>query len=115
MQKVDDRTPEQKNTHTWLVIGTDSFMSGWGGASGGTSYAAWACRPEHREPVWDWVTSREEMKRVREVSESGYGCSPWRPRGGGLAHVYVVDANHPALEGARWADLRAAAVALGTE
>ena len=25
----DDRTPEQKKTHDWVVVGTDSFMSGW--------------------------------------------------------------------------------------
>jgi hypothetical protein len=28
----DDRTPEQKQTHRVLVLGTDSFMSGWGQA-----------------------------------------------------------------------------------
>ena len=49
MELVDDRTPEQKKSHSWLVIGTDSFMSGWGKASGGKSYAAWACKEEHRE------------------------------------------------------------------
>ena len=32
MKIQDDRTPEQKATHTILIIGTDSFMSGWGGS-----------------------------------------------------------------------------------
>ncbi len=54
----DDRTPEQKATHPILVIGTDSFMSGWGGASGGSSFAAWACRPEDESKVLRYVESR---------------------------------------------------------
>lgn len=29
----DDRDPEQRATHRWLVIMTDKFMSGWGGAT----------------------------------------------------------------------------------
>jgi len=27
----DDRTEEQKKTHKMAVVGTDVFMSGWGG------------------------------------------------------------------------------------
>ena len=67
MVTVDDRTDEQKATHTWLIIGTDSFLSGWGGASGGASYAAWACKTEDRDRVFNWVSSRGDMKRVREA------------------------------------------------
>ena len=55
MQTVDDRTPEQKETHKFLIIGTDSFLSGWGQAKGGLSYAVWACKPEHRDQVLNWV------------------------------------------------------------
>jgi hypothetical protein len=91
----DDRTPEQKKTHTWLIIGTDSFMSGWGKANGGKSYAAWACLPEKAERVFSWVSGRSDMKRVRESSEA-YG-SKWRPSGIGHAHIYVVENDHPAL------------------
>jgi len=39
---IDDRTTDQHATHRLAVIGTDSFMSGWGGAEGGASYAGWA-------------------------------------------------------------------------
>lgn len=91
MKYVDDRTPEQKKTHYVIIAATDSFMSGWGGAAGGTSYAGWACKPEHQDRVWRWVKARPEMKRVREV------VSSWRPRGQGHCHIYVVDDNHPAL------------------
>lgn len=91
----DDRTKEQKETHTWLVIGTDSFLSGWGKAEGGVSYAVWACKPEDRFKVLDWVEKRSDMKRVRESSEA-YG-SKYKPKGKGHCHIYFVDDKHPAL------------------
>ena len=82
----DDRTPEQQRTHNWLVVGTDPGMSGWGRASGGTSIAAWACKPEDRNDCLCWVERRGDMKRVREVSEYD---KPYKPRGAGHCHVYV--------------------------
>lgn len=88
----DDRTREQKRTHVSIIVGTDSFMSGWGQASNGLSYAGWACKPEDRDRVFAWVSSRSEMKRVREV----YG--DYRPRGCVHCHIYVVDPDHPALQ-----------------
>jgi len=89
---VDDRTDEQLVTHSWLVIGTDRILSGWGGASGGYSYAAWACRPDDRAKVLHWVSSRTDMKRVREAG------SNYRPSGAcAHLHIYVVDENHPSL------------------
>jgi hypothetical protein len=91
MQVRDDRTPEQKKTHTVIILGTDSFMSGWGLAEGGVSYAGWACEPKHQWKVLDWVSNRSEMKRVRVVTD------PYRPKGKGDCHIYVVDDNHPAL------------------
>lgn len=91
MNIQDDRTPEQHKTHPHLVIGTDSFLSGWGRAEGGKSYAAWACKPEHLSKVETWVRSRGEMKRVRTT----YG--DYRPSGHGHCHIYVVDDKHPAL------------------
>lgn len=88
----DDRTDAERATHTWLVIGTDRWMSGWGGARGGASYAAWACRPEDRREVLAWVEGRGDMTRVREAME------PYKPgRGCVHLHVYVVDDEHPAL------------------
>lgn len=91
MQREDDRTAEQRSTHTVIVHGRDRCLSGWGRAEGGVSYAGWACRPEHSDKVERWVRSRGDMKRV-SVS------SAWFPRGRGHAHIYVVDDNHPAID-----------------
>ena len=90
----DDRTPEQKQTHRYLVIGTDKFLSGWGRATGGVSYAAWACETHSdSETVYRWVKSRADMRRVR----TNYG--DYRPRGVGHCHIYVAKPGHPALRG----------------
>ena len=92
MQFQDDRTDEQRETHTWLIGGTDRCLSGWGKAQGGASFAFWACRPEHRKAVMEWVERRSDLSRVREVS------SDYKPRGRGHCHVYVVESGHPAIE-----------------
>ncbi len=90
MEMQDDRTPEQKLTHQWLIVGTDFFLSGWGKATGGKSYAAWACTEEMAPSVLEWVQKRGDMKRARIV----YG--DWKPKGTGHAHIYVVTPDHPA-------------------
>ncbi len=87
----DDRTAEQKESHYWLIVGTDKFLSGWGKADGGASYAAWATDDEHRAKVLDWVESRSDMKRVREV------FGEYRPRGRGHLHIYVVNPGHASI------------------
>ena len=92
MERIDDRTPYQKVSHAWLIIGTDSCMSGWGRAGGKASYAAWACEPKDRHRVLDWVENRSDMKRVRET------CDPYTPGSNcGHLHIYVVEDDHPAL------------------
>ena len=88
----DDRTQEQKATHNFLVVGTDTFLSGWGKANGGVSYAAWACQEGDLRKVENWVNNRSDMKRVRVV----YG--KWYPKGTGHAHIYVVDEGHNAIK-----------------
>lgn len=97
MKIADDRTKEQKETHTCLIVGTDSFLSGWGEAKGGVSYAVWACKPEDRFNVLSWVEKRTDMKRVREVFETK--TSKYRPKGVGHCHIYVVTNDHPARKG----------------
>ena len=92
MEYQDDRTNEQKKTHRFIVAMTDTFMSGWGKAENGTSYAGWACRHEHIEQVEQWVRSRGDAKRVRIVG------SDWRPRGTGHTHIYVVNNGHPSIQ-----------------
>ena len=79
----DDRTPAQRQTHTWIVVGTDKFLSGWGKAKDGASYAGWACEPKDRHDVLAWVEARSDMLRVREVTD------PYRPRTAGHCHIYV--------------------------
>ena len=84
MIKVDDRTPEQVKSHRWLVVGTDSFLSGWGHAKGMTSYAGWAVDYGHLLAAESWVIARSDMKRVRIVLANTY-----RPKGDIHLHIYV--------------------------
>ena len=94
----DDRDNKQKQTHTTLIVGTDRFMSGWGDATGGTSYAAWACTSEDEKTVLEWVESRQDMQRVRVVYDTP--AAPYRPNPRHCIHIhiYVVKPNHPAVE-----------------
>lgn len=82
---VDDRTEEQRKTHRLAIVGTDTFMSGWGGAEGGMSYAGWAFKDGDESRAWGYVSSRREMQRVRIVLLDGY-----RPNAA-HTHIYVFD------------------------
>jgi hypothetical protein len=88
----DDRTPEQKQTHRLAWVMTDSFLSGWGHAKNGLSYAGWAFRDADTYAVERWVRSRSDSRRVRLVVLDGY-----RPTGAAHTHIYVVEPGHPAL------------------
>jgi len=93
MKRQDDRTAEQKKTHTILITATDKFMSGWGEASNGASKCAWACtKKQDWGAVLDWVESRSEMKYVNVT------FNKWYPKAEHV-HIYVVDDKHPALNG----------------
>lgn len=89
----DDRTPDQRATHTILVAGNDSCLTGWGDAKSGRSIAAWACTPANALSVERWVRSRTDMERVRILHDPVYG------RTGDHIHIYVVTDGHPALGG----------------
>lgn len=95
----DDRNAAEHLSHYWLVVARDLFMSGWGGAAGGASIAAWACAtlPE-AEACEQWVRSRREMRNVRLVRESRYYLRRIRAA---HVHVYVVDADHPSTQSLR--------------
>ena len=93
MKLVDDRTEEQRKTHVVLWGGTDRFMSGWGEATGGVSYAFWACTPDDDATVERWIRSRGDIQRVRQV------MSTYKSAGRGHCHIYVVDNGHPAFAG----------------
>lgn len=93
---IDDRTDEQRHTHRFLVVATDRILSGWGGAAGGTSIAAWACTSADLDAVERWVRARGDMMRVRVVVRS---ARPRAPRGAAHVQVYVVGPGHAALGG----------------
>jgi hypothetical protein len=94
MKIQDDRSAEERITHPLAVVGTDTFLSGWGEATGGVSYAAWACQAKDVTEVRDWVKSRSDMIRVRVVSLNGY-----HPRGNGHLHIYCLLAEDNRIEG----------------
>jgi hypothetical protein len=91
MIQHDERTEAEHETHPLAVVMTDAFMSGWGKAEGGASFAAWACRPDDVDAVERWVRRRGEARRVRVVTLKG-----WKPQ---AAHttVYVVRPGHPSI------------------
>lgn len=60
----DERTEVERSTHTVLIGGRDSFMSGWGGARGGSSFAYWACEPSDVFTVSAWVEGRGDITLV---------------------------------------------------
>ena len=91
----DDRSEAQKQSHTWLVIGTDKWLSGWGKAEGGKSFAVWACEPRHFRAVTKWAEERGALSRIRWRKRS----APYKPSGRGHTPIYVVEPGHPAIEG----------------
>jgi len=92
----DDRTPEQTETHTILIGGYDSFLSGWGKAEGGASYAFWACRERDRAQVARWVKRRGDISNIRALRCRESIASIRRIKGA-HCHIYAVNKNHPAL------------------
>ena len=97
MIMTDDRTSAERATHTILVGGTDRFMSGWGKAAGGNSFAFWACVPDNERAVRQWVESRRDIMRFR-VLYSPPG-RPYRPSGNCVhCHIYTVHEAHNALK-----------------
>lgn len=97
---VDDRTAEQQQTLRCLVVGTDRFLSGWGLAEGGLSYAAWACSEDDVETVLRWARQRADLQTVRVVREApGRRYKPSHRRCAHL-HVFAVTEGHVALSAA---------------
>ena len=99
--RKDDRSEDEHKTHHFLVVGLDTFMSGWGGAADGVSIAAWACEDKDTARVFKWVKGRSDMRRVRLVDERKsmggvWPCKSVFPRVAHF-HVYTVKAGHSAL------------------
>jgi len=91
----DDRTAYQKKHYTTLVVALDTFMSGWGGAKGGESRCAWACKDCDAQKVLAWVESRSDMK-PRSIAIR-HADTYKVPAGTAHFHIYVVRRGHPAL------------------
>lgn len=84
----DDRSTEQKQTHTLAIVARDKFMSGWGEATGGVSRCAWACAQDANiSRLENWVRNRKEMIYVTVVDLSTYRP----PKGTAHFHIYVAD------------------------
>lgn len=100
-ERRDERTEEQRQAMPLLVAGVDTFLSGWGGAAGGASVAAWACRESDVDAVFKWVKSRSDMRRVRLIDERDYmgRVVPVRSMFARCVHltIYPVEVGHPAL------------------
>lgn len=93
---IDDRTDDQRQTHSVLIVGDDGFMTRWGHQCGtvgksGKSRAAWACRPEDADAVERWVRGRGDLSRVRRAVRA------YAKRGDHI-HIYVVTDDHVSLE-----------------
>jgi hypothetical protein len=90
MDIQDDRSSDQKLTHRYLVVGTDRFLSGWGRAEGGASYAAWACKTsEEVDKAMAWVGGRSVRRRVRLVVENPSKGYTYRPKADCCAHLHI--------------------------
>lgn len=89
--RVDDRTESECAEYRFAVVGHDKFMSGWGEAKGMMSFAAWACKLEDVDKVFDWVKKRGDMRHIC-VKEIG----KYFPKG--HLHIYVCRPGHIALK-----------------
>jgi hypothetical protein len=66
--KIQDTRPPTTRRERFAVVARDAYMSGWGEAEGGASWAALACKSsDDAEKVARWLESREEMKDIQTV------------------------------------------------
>lgn len=94
MIRNDQRTESERGLRLAVVM-TDRFMSGWGEARNGLSYAAWACTAADLPRVLAWVKSRSDASRVRVVAN----VDKYRPKGAAHLTIYGVSDGHPATSG----------------
>lgn len=69
---TDRRSDEEKKTHTKLVGGYDTCLSGWGNEIGQPegSWAFWACTDEQVPTVLAWIKTRDEFRKIRLYTEA---------------------------------------------
>ena len=87
MKIIDRRAPEQREKLTYLVVGTDPFMSGWGECKHGSSYAAWACSEQDWNDCECWVERRGDLNRVRRVFDPP--SAPYSPNSTHCGHLSI--------------------------
>ena len=74
MNIKDDRTKEQLESHSEVVLALDTAMTAWGIAREGKSYAGWSCRPQDLEKVYPGHPSlREEATKISSKRALGLG------------------------------------------
>ena len=89
MEIVDDR-PDDTN-QLWLVVGTDTFMSGWGLCRNGISVCAWAFET-HEQAEYaarEHISKRCDMEHIHIVKEEKKGS--YKPRVAMLSHFHIYD------------------------
>lgn len=82
----DDRTEKQMKSHTIIVAARDKskIFNDVCGRLGGST-AAWACKLEDADAVFNYVHSRNEMTHVRFTTVENL------ERVKGVVHIYVGD------------------------
>ena len=98
----DRRTEEQKQKLKYFVMGTDTFLSGWGQAKDAISYAVWFCETEEQhKKLKSFVKSRPEMTRIiLGTAESFERMLERKPLMAEKNHIsiYATDEKHIAFE-----------------
>ncbi len=87
---IDDRrSKEVREATRWLVVATDSFMSGWGRAASRSLFAV-PCRDyDQAKAVKDNMRQRSEMKRARIVFAPRYRPHLWEGD-----HLFIRDSSY---------------------
>ena len=93
----DDRTAAERISHVCFVKARDTFLSGYGDAEGGTSYAVWCCRPADHTKVGEWVKGRAEMVDLT----TDFNPDTYKLKRRDRIHIYVVNDNHAATKADR--------------
>lgn len=89
----DDRTGDEKLSHSVGVLATDPGMSGWGEARGGLSLCVWACHPDvNADTVLAWVGKRSDMENPQIID-----LATWEaPEEAAHVRIYLCNPGHPA-------------------
>ena len=104
----DERTADEKQHQQYFVMGTDTFMSGWGQAKDMVSYAVWVFDSEDNMPKYlKWVKSRGDMKNIMSGTTKNLEflinqmALNLKRRNNGIGQhisIYQTTEHHPALD-----------------